>query len=93
MASPYREAALVEREERRKTLRYVNASNTGGCPICHKAAPLVSYCNPFRRLTVQGFLWWAKECPLPGVHWHKWCDCGAHIIGDYRAVEVEEEPL
>lgn len=97
MASgPYREAAFVEREDRRKAFRYVEAKSdksTNGewvCPICWEPFQLVFACNPFRRVGVAGLLWWRK-CPLAGVHWHRSCFCGARIVGGIRAVDVKEE--
>lgn len=56
------------------------------CLICEKhnyslapswcdQSPHIKDCFPQKRITISGFLFWKKKCPIDGFHKHYICSC------------------
>jgi hypothetical protein len=67
------------------------------CPVCYKDFYWQEYkdgkskiCSDFKRINVNGFLWWGKKCPIGGAHYHKWCKCGAVVVEMIISPRVDE---
>lgn len=87
MNDPYRKhISLTEEKVHKNIYKYILRTNYN-CPICKFEIPVKHYiygilvendkyklCHPLKRITVKGFWWWKKYCPVDGVHHHLSCN-------------------
>jgi hypothetical protein len=78
----YRKQAEAHNDREATFSYYECVDGHDDCPVCGKFvgrneffnnALRLKRCYPEKRITIKGFWWWAKRCPLGGVHDHYRC--------------------
>jgi hypothetical protein len=76
----YRGKMAVKKDGESSYSYYECVNKHERCPTCEAHAGYdvnrntrVKRCYPEKRITVSGWLWWRKACPLGGVHDHYRC--------------------
>lgn len=85
---PYREENLIQEKPVHKNVYRYTLHSNHECPVCRHSTDQILryngnypdtqygervYCHPLKRLRVRGYWWWAKYCPVNGLHMHCYC--------------------
>lgn len=77
---PYRKQAEAHGDGEASFSYYECVDDHDDCPVCgafvgrdYDNNIRRKRCYPEKRATIKGFWWWAKKCPLNGVHDHYKC--------------------